>query len=237
MTVSGVLGDAWALYRRFFRRFVATAAAVFVVVDLLFAIADDANDHNRTLAFVWLVVATLALIVGQVLLQAALVEAVDDARDGRIDTTIGDLYRRTRFAILPLLAVGIVASAFAILAGILVGFLGIFGILLVVVPAVWLLARWALMAPVIVVERRRVADAFRRASALVRGRMGFVLGVVAVTVLVSFVALVALVTVFAFLPRFLELWIGFAIAHSIVVPYLLIAWTIAYFELRERAEA
>src|SRR3712207_1105181 len=168
MSVGGVLSDAWELYRRFFRRFVATAAAVFLVVDLLFAIADDANDHNRTLAFVWLLVATLALVVGQVLLQGALVEAVDDARDGRLDATIGELYRRTRFAILPLLTVGLIAALFAIAAAALVGGLGVFGILLVLVPTLWLLARWAVIAPVIVVERRRVGDAFRRASELVR---------------------------------------------------------------------
>lgn len=232
MSVSGILGDSWELYRGSFRRFVLTAASVFVVVDLLLAIAADASDRNRTLAFVWGVVATFGWLIGQTWLQGALVEAVADARAGRA-TPVAELYRRTRFAIVPLLAVGVFAALFALATGVVVGALGIFGVVIVLVPVLWALVRWALIAPVVVVERRRARDALRRTNELVRGRNALVFGVILVTLLVSFVALAAFVTVFAFLPRFLELWIGGLVAHSLVVPFMAIAWTNVYFELRE----
>jgi hypothetical protein len=96
MSVSGVLGEAFDLYRRFFWRFVATAAVVFLVLDLASAFADRASGSSVGAELLWTLIALVLSVVGAFWLQGALIEAVRDVRDGRIDTTIGELYERTR---------------------------------------------------------------------------------------------------------------------------------------------
>jgi hypothetical protein len=111
MTVGDVLGEALDLYKRFFVRFVGTAAVVFVVLDLVSALADRAASSSSIGAgLLWVLIALVLSAVGSFWLQGALVEAVADVRDGRIDTTIGELYERTRPRLPSLIAAGIVAG-------------------------------------------------------------------------------------------------------------------------------
>jgi hypothetical protein len=222
MTVGGVFGEAWEYYSRFFRRFATVAAAVFVVLDLLAAIAADARGKSPGLAFAWALVSSVAALVGSFWVQGALVAAVDDARDGRIDTTVEQLFRRTRPHLGALLGAGIVA-ALAVGVG-----------LLLVVPGLFLLTRWAVFVPVIVLERRGALDALRRSSALVSGYGWTVFGVVLLTILLTFVAYSGVITLFSFLPNFAAVWLGGLVAHCIVVPFTALAWTVTYFELRRR---
>jgi hypothetical protein len=223
MTVGGVFTEAFEYYTRFFRRFVATAAAVFLVLDLLAAIAADARGKSAGLAFVWAIVWAAASLVGSFWVQGALVLAVDDVRDGRIDTTIEQLYRRTRPFLGTLLAAGILAA------------LGVaLGLILFIVPGLFLLTRWALVVPIVVLEGRRTADAFRRSSQLVSGHGWKVFGVVVLTLLLAWVTSGVLITVFSFLPSFVAVWVGGLVAHCVVVPFVALAWTATYFELRRR---
>ena len=48
MAIGEVLGEAWALYKRFLKQFFLTAFVVFAVLDLLSALANSAagNDTN-----------------------------------------------------------------------------------------------------------------------------------------------------------------------------------------------
>ena len=85
MSVSDVLGEAFDLYRRFFWRFVATAAVVFVVLDLASAFADRASGSSVGAELLWTLIALVLSVVGAFWLQGALIEAVRDVRDGRID--------------------------------------------------------------------------------------------------------------------------------------------------------
>src|SRR5260221_13201509 len=96
MTVGGVFSEAWEYYTKFFRRFVATSAAVFLVLDLLAAIAADARGRSAGLALAWGLVSSVASLVGSFWVQGALVAAADDVRDGRVDLTIEDLHRPPR---------------------------------------------------------------------------------------------------------------------------------------------
>lgn len=225
MTVGGVLNEAFEYYTRFFRRFFLTAAAVFCVLDLLSAIAADAQGKARGLAVAWGIVATVAALVGSFWVQGALLLAVDQARHGRVDSSVEDLYRRTRPVLGMLLA-----------AGVLVGVVCGLAFFLLVVPGIFLLTRWSLTAPVIVLERRRTLDALRRSSRLVAGHGWTVFGILALTTLLELVATVALTTIFSFLPRFGAVWLGGLIAHSIVVPFAAISWTVTYLELRRREQ-
>lgn len=220
MTIGAVLREAFELYRSFFGRFVLTAAAVFVFVDLLSAIAIDARDAGTGVAVAWGLVSVVVGLVGAFWVQGTLVATVQDVRSGKTETTIGDVYDRVRPRLPALISAG------------LLGGLGIaLGLVLLVVPGLVLLTRWALLAPVIVIEGRSAGDSFRRSSELVRGSGWAVFGLIVATLLVAIVAHGVLVSVFSFLPAFAANWAGGTIADSLVTPFVALSWTVMYFRL------
>src|ERR1700759_5076312 len=124
---------------------------VFLVINLVGALLGAIAGSGSGIALLVALLATVVSLVGTFWLQGALVFAVDDVRDGRIDSTIGEGFERVR----PYLGTLIVA-------GILAG-LGIaLGLVLLIVPGLILLTWWCLIVPVIVLERRSVGEAFGR---------------------------------------------------------------------------
>jgi hypothetical protein len=220
MTVTEVLEEAFHLYTRFFWRFVGTAAVVFVVLDLASALADRAGLESLTADLLWTLIALVLSLVGSFWMQGALVEAVSDVRDGRIDTTIGELYTRTRPRLAALIAAGIVAGI-----GIVIG------LILLIVPGLFLLTRWALIPAVIVIEKRRAGDSFDRSWELTRGFGWTVFGSLLVSFLAYAVIQGVLRAVFLPLPRFTAIWIGGLVAHSIATPLIALTGAVMYFRL------
>jgi hypothetical protein len=224
VTVGGVLEQTFGLYQKFFWRFAATTAVVMVVLDLLSALSVTGDSTTSTLLLSLLGV--VVSLVGTFWVQGALTFAVDDVRDGRIDTTIGDLYRRTQ----PFLGSLIVAGVLAALG------IGI-GLLLLIAPGLYLLSRWAVIVPAIVLEKRSAGEAFARSSELTEGHRWTVLGVAVVTLLVSAIIGGIVAAIFdAVLPDFLGAWLGSLVAHCITTPFIALAWTIMYFQLRGVSE-
>jgi len=222
MTVGGVLSEAFALYRRFFARFFLTAAAVFVVLNLFSAIAADAGaDADDALAAFWGLVGLVVALVGSLWVQGALTATVANVRDGRAEEDIESTYRRVRPTLIPLLLAGVLAGI-----GILLGFI------LLIVPGLILLTRWVLVTPAVVLERLGPTEALRRSWNLVRGHSWTAFGVIVVTLVISAIAHVIFVGVFAFLPDFLRNWIGGLVANSLVTPFVALSWTLMYFHLR-----
>jgi hypothetical protein len=222
VTVGGVLSEALELYRRFFARFFLTAAAVFVVLNLLSAIAADARvDADDAVAAFWSLIGLLAALVGSLWVQGALTATDADVRDGRADEGIEAVYRRVRPTLVPLLVAGLLAG------------IGIaLGLLALIVPGLFLLTRWVLVTPVVVLERLGATDALRRSWQLVRGNGWTVFGVILVTLVLALIAQLVFVSLFAFLPDFLQNWIGGLVANSLVTPFVALAWTLMYFHLR-----
>jgi hypothetical protein len=196
---------------------------VFAIVNLAYALLVEAiaNDSaGATAALGILGVATA--IIGTTWLQGAFVYAVQDARDGTFDSTLGEIFVRVSPAVVPLLVAGLLAGL-----GIALGFV------LLVVPGLLLLTIWAVIGPVIVVERTRALDAFGRSRQLVRGHGWTVFAIVLITGLLSGIASGILQAAFSFLPRFLEIFVGGTIAQAVVAPFVAIALAITYFRLRE----
>ncbi|MDW8338407.1 MAG: hypothetical protein RMM28_04630, partial [Thermoleophilia bacterium] len=156
----------------------------------------------------------------------ALVFAVEDVRDGRADSSVGELLGRVTPYLATLVAAGI-------LAGVAVAI----GFLLLVVPGIYLLTIWALIAPAIVLERAGVLEAFGRSRALVRGRFWTVLGIVVIAAILSILAQMLISALLAFLPPFLQSWLGGAIGGAVTVPFMALAITLTYFRLREEKAA
>jgi uncharacterized protein YqhQ len=66
----------------------------------------------------------------------------------------------------------------------------------------------------------------------VRGNGWTVFGVILVTLVLALIAQLVFVSLFAFLPDFLQNWIGGLVANSLVTPFVALAWTLMYFHLR-----
>jgi hypothetical protein len=222
MTVGGVLGEAWGLYTKFFTRFFTIAIIVYLVVSLVNALIATAFGHGAGVVLLLALIGAIVSLVGTFWLQGALVYAVDDVRDGRIDTTVSQVFERVRPYLGTLIGAGILAG------------LGIaIGLILIIVPGLVLLTWWCLIVPVIVLEGKSVGESFGASRELVRGHGWTVFGIVVISVILSWIASGIISAIFSFLGTFLRYWIGGAISSAIVGPFLAIALTLTYFKLRE----
>jgi len=223
VTIGSVLDEAWTLFTRFFLRFFLIALVVFAAINLLYALVVAAISSDNNGAAIALAILGLATaVIGATWLQGAFVYAVQDARDGTFDSSMGEIFARVAPSILPLLGAGLLAG------------LGIaLGLLLLIVPGLILLTLWAVIAPVVVIEKRPVFEAFGRSRELVRGHGWTVFFVVIITGLLSGVASALLQAAFSALPEFLEIFIGSTIAQAVVAPFGAIAIAIMFFRLRE----
>jgi hypothetical protein len=216
--IGAVLSEALALYQRFFTRFFLVALATFLVLGLV-GIVESAVD-GWFASLVWGLLGLVVTVVGTFWLQGTLVEAVRDVRDGRVDTTIGELYSRTRPRLPALIAAGVLAGI-----GIAIGFV------LLIVPGLFLLTRWSMIVPVIVLEGRSAGDSFSRSAEVIKGNGWPVFGLIVVTLLGAGVVNGIIQALLSFLPGFLDTWLGSAVANSVVVPFVALSWTLAYFRL------
>jgi len=159
-----VLGEAWATYRRHFQHFILISFVIYLAVAIVTALLSWAAGTVGTF------IGVIFSLFGMFLLQAALVKAVQDVRDGRVDLNLQD----TISAALP--AVGKVAVA-AILAsiGIAIGFA------LIIVPGLILLTFWSLIVPWIVIGGAGAFDSFGRSWRTVRGYAWNVFGTFVLT--------------------------------------------------------
>jgi hypothetical protein len=223
VSIGSVLDEAWTLFTRFFLRFFLIAALVFGPINLVYAVIRSAatGDDSGTVLVV-AIVGVATTIVGATWLQGAFVYAVQDARDGTFDATVGQVFSRVTSSIAALVGAGILAG------------LGVaLGLILLIAPGLYLMTIWSVIAPVIVVERLRALESFGRSRELVRGHGWTVFAIVLITGLLSAVAASLLQAAFSSLPEFFEVLVGSTIAQAIVAPFGAIALAITYFRLRE----
>jgi hypothetical protein len=223
--VGGILGESWRLYTKFFVRFFVIALAVYLVVNLLNALVATLFGHGAGIALLLALITTVVSLVGTFWLEGALVFAVDDVRDGRIDSTVGEVFERVRPFLGTLIGAGILAGL-----GIAVG------LVFLIVPGLILLTWWCLIVPVIVLEGKHIGESFSRSRELVRGHGWTVFGVVLITAILTAIASGIIQSIFSFLGSFLRYWIGGAIASAVVGPFFAIALTLMYFTLRDLRE-
>ena len=221
MTVGSILGEAWSLYTKFFVRFFVLSAVVFLITNLASAVLVEAVGTESTAATALVsVAATAVIVVGTYWLQGALVFAVQDVRDGSFDASNDEILHKVKPFLGTLVIVG------------LLGGLGVaVGLVLLIVPGLVLLTWWALISPVVLLERMGVTAAFGRSRELVRGHGWTVFGVVVITTLLSAIGAGILSALLSFLPSFLEQWLGGTIAGAVVAPFAAIAVTLMYFQL------
>lgn len=127
------------------------AAVVFLITGILGAVLVLISAF---LAIVWLILS----LVATTLFTGMVVELVADVQDGKRDASAGQLLRAVTPVLWQLILVGVVAGV-----GVLVG------LVLLVVPGLFLITIWAVAAPVVVLERPGGVRALGRSRELVKG--------------------------------------------------------------------
>jgi hypothetical protein len=212
--LSGVLGEAWALYRRHASHLILISFVIFLVISVITALLSWA------LGTVGALIGLVFSIFGMFLLQAALVKAVQDVRDGRADLSLGE----TVSSVLPF--IGSVAIA-SILASIGIGI----GFVLIIVPGLILLTFWSLIVPEIVIGGAGALESFSRSWRTVRGYAWSVFGTYIMVFLILIVGEIVLSLILSALPYGWRSFIADLVVDTLVVPFIAAVVTLIYYRL------
>jgi hypothetical protein len=217
--LSGVLGEAWQMYKAHAKHLLAIAFVIYLAAAVIAALLALIGGTFGA------VLGSLVEIVAAFLLQATLVKAVQDVRDGRVDMSLGETVR----AATPYL--GAVAGA-SILAGIAITI----GLILIIVPGLYLITIWAVIVPVIVLEQSGVMASFGRSHQLVRGRGWHVFGTLVLAWLILLAVNLILGLIFAALPDVLGRGLSSVISGTLIAPFIALVVTLVYYRLSATSE-
>ncbi len=212
--LSGVLDEAWRMYKAHAKHLLVIAFVIYLVAAVIAALFALAGGT------IGAVLGSLTEIVAAFLLQATLVKAVQDVRDGRADMSIGE----TVSAATPY--IGSVALA-SIMAGIAITI----GLILLIVPGLYLMTIWAVIVPVIVIERSGVLASFGRSHQLVRGRGWHVFATLVLVYVILLVVKLVLGLIFSALPHVLGSGLSSVISGTLIAPFLALVVTLVYYRL------
>ena len=201
------------MYKTHAKHLLAIAFIIYLAAAIIAALL-------ALLGIIGLLLGALVEVVAAFLLQATLVKAVQDVRDGRADLSISE----TVSAAMP--SLGPVAGA-SILAGIAITI----GLILFIVPGLFLITIWAVIVPVIVIERAGLLASFGRSRELVRGRGWHVFGTLVLVYLIMLVVNIVLGLVFRALPHVLGSGLSAIISGTLISPFLALVVTLVYYRL------
>lgn len=212
--LSGVISEAWDFYRRFAAHFLVIAFVISLVAAVIEGVLTGfAGDIGLSFA---LLIRYIALC----LIQAALVKAVQDVQDGRVDLDFG----QTLSAAVPFLLPVAVASFLAAI-GITIG------LALIIVPGLILLTFWSLIVPAIVIGGSGPLSAFSRSWRTVRGYAWRAFG----TYVLVYLIYIAVSVVIGLILHGLRLWLrdslGSLISGTLFLPFVALVLTLVYFRL------
>lgn len=212
--LNGVLREAWDLYRRHAPHLLLISFVIYLVIAVISAIL------SAVLGGFGSFLGEVLSVFGMFLLQAALVKAVQDVRDGRADMDV----RETVSAALP--SIGGVALA-SILASIAIGV----GFILLIVPGLILATFLSLIVPCIVIGRTAALSSFGRSWRTVSGYAWHVFGTYVVMFLVLIVAEIVLDFILLALPFAARSFIAEVVAGTLVAPFIAAVVTLMYYRL------
>ena len=217
---SGVIGEAWDVYKSHWRHLLTFSFVVYAGVALIAALLGAVFD-------LWLaaILGALVSLVAFFWLQATLVKAVEDVRDGRADLSLADTFDQARQHLTAVLVAGILAGL-----GIIVG------LILLIVPGLVLLTWWAVIIPVVVLENRSAGESFGRSRELVRGYGWSVFGVIVLVILLLIGVDIALGIILSPLQEWLQDFLSQFISGTLTAPFTATVLTLLYFRLRAAKE-
>jgi hypothetical protein len=164
-------------------------------------------------------------LIGQVLYTGYVVKLVQDVRDGRLDQSMSELFN----AAAPYVGT-------LIINGIFYGIAVACGLFLLIVPGLFLITIWAVVAPAIVAEDRGAFEAFGRSRDLVRSNGWNVF----LTIVLAFLIVAAVSIAFAIIGAAIgdigRVILG-TIGNILVVPVAALVSSILFFDLGGGAAA
>jgi hypothetical protein len=211
--LSGVLTETWALYRRYAAHFLLIAFVIYLVAAVLVALLSLVGLFGYFLG-------EIIELTAVFLLQAALVKAVQDIRDGRVDLSLSQTVQAAVPYLLPVAAAGILAAI-----GITIG------LFLIIVPGLILLTFWCLIVPFIVIGETGPIDAFRKSWRTVRGYAWNVFGTLVLVFLLYLAFTIVLALILVFLPTWLRSFVSSVVVGTLVAPFLALVITLIYYRL------
>ena len=211
--LSGVLTETWALYRKYAAHFLLIAFVIYLITAILFALLTLAG-------VVGYIFAEIIDLAAAFLLQAALVKAVQDVRDGRVDLDIGQTYRAAVPFILP---VAVASILFAIAVAI--------GLVLIIVPGLIVLTFWCLIVPCIVIGGAGMFQSFGQSYRTVRGYAWNVFGTLVLVFLLYLALGIVVGLILAVLPTFLRNFVSTVVVGTLVAPFFALVITLIYYRL------
>src|SRR3954466_4705527 len=216
LDVGTVLQRVADVYRSQFGLLIPAALIVFVPVAVLNGLIATGGGILAAL------VAAALGVVGTYWFQGMVVEATEDILDGRRDHTLGSLFASVTPVLLPLIGAGILAGI-----GVAIGFI------LIIVPGLFLLTIWAVVAPSIVAERKGVFEAFGRSRELVKGHGWQVFGVIVVLFLLQLVVGGIVQAIFrSASDSFAVFAIADLVVRVLIGPLSALAAAVMFFELK-----
>ncbi len=205
-----IVSRVWDIYRDQFASLVGTATILYALQFVIYLVLPSAAGIALALLF-WAL---------SILYQGMVVKLVQDVQDGRRDSSVRDLMASVAPVFWPLLGVSILFGI-----GLAIGFV------LLIIPGLFLMVIWSVVAPVTVLERPGVFAAFGRSRELVRGNGWAVFGVILIVfvavVLVSIVAGIA-ASGLGSVGRALVQWA----VNAALAPATALAASVLYFALR-----
>ncbi len=211
--LTGVLTEAWDLYRRYAGHFLAIALAVYLVTAVLVALLALAGVAGVIIGAVISFAATYVV-------QVALIKAVQDVRDGRVDLDLSQTVRAALPYFWPVVGASILAGI-----GITIG------LILLIVPGLILMTFWCLIVPCIVVGGSGVLDSFRDSWRTVRGYAWRVFGTYLLVLLILIAVSIVLSVILLILPLYLRSFVNSVVSGTLVAPFLALVVTLIYYRL------
>jgi len=202
------------MYKTFAKHLLAIAFIIYLIAAIITALLALAGGT------IGILLGSLVSIVAAFVLQATLVKAVQDIRDGHADLSIG----QTVSEALPY--IGSVALA-SILAGVAITI----GLILLIVPGLFLITIWAVIIPVIIIERSGALASFRRSRELVRGRAWHVFGTLVLVYIIMLAVNIVLGVIFSALPHVWGDGLSSVISGTLISPFLALVVTLVYYRL------
>jgi hypothetical protein len=214
--LTGVLAEAWGLYRRFAAHFLAIAFVLYLVTAVVVAVLTV--SAGATGYFLAAVIEFIAAF----LVQAAMVKAVRDVRDGRAGLSIGATISTAAPFVLP------VAGA-SLLAAIGIGI----GLVILVVPGLILLTYWSLIVPSIVVGESGAMASFGRSWRAISGHFWQAFGTYVLVFLIWVAFSIVLGLALLAVPTAVRSFVSSVIAGTLLAPFYALVVTLVYYRLSE----
>jgi hypothetical protein len=234
--VGEILSTALQLYRRHWRTLLAIAAVVVVPITLLHYLLGDlvrsqgeSTRNGVVETATWAVgiaglVAALAGILMYLVLTGAITRAVAAEVAGQ-DPSVEQSYR-----------FGFHRLGSVLLVSVLVGLATIGGLILLVIPGIWIGIRLCVSIEALVVEGRRGTEAMGRSWGLVGGHWWHAFATVVVGGLLTGIVNAVITTPFNNTGWFVQA-VAAAVATVITLPYSSLVGVLLYLDLRARKES